>query len=384
MTLHPMVLTPEHLEFRDQTRRFARAELMDGYLARAHTDDFPLAQVRRMGEVGLLNLLVPEELGGQGADLLTYGLVAEEISYADPNCAFVILNANLVANLLSRHESPALQDWGRRIGTGETLSCLGLTEPSGGSDAKALKTRAECVDGGWVLSGEKTSISMATAAEVGLVVAQAGEAGSSRSIGAFLVPLDGDTVARQRFRDLGTRPLGRGSLMFDRTFVPDELVVAPPGEGLSFVLGEFDLTRTVIALMATGPATRALEAASAYAREREAFGKPIAANQGVSFVIAEHSTYVEAVRALALQTLGRRQAGQPHTKEAAMLKWWAPQVAFNAIQASIVLHGHVAWSDELPLQSLLRDVSGYQIGDGTPQIQKLVIARHLVGSEVSR
>lgn len=144
-------------------------------------------------------------------------------------------------------------------------------------------------------------------------------------------------------------------------------------------MAQFDLSRTLIALTCVGSAQRALDSAAAYSRDRTAFGKPLAANQGVSFPIAEHTTYLEAVRALAYRTLGLRMAGQPHTTQAAMLKWWAPRAAFAAIQEAVVLHGQVGWSDEMPLQSLLRDISGYQIGDGTPQIQKIIIARDVIG-----
>jgi cyclohexanecarboxyl-CoA dehydrogenase len=294
-----------------------------------------------------------------------------------------VLSTNILVKLLGVHPSSALRDRAQLLASGELLGCLALTEPGAGSDAGALQTRATRVPGGWRLSGEKTSVSMAPHADVSLVFAQTDAGAGTKGIAAFLVGLDDPSVSRQRFRDPGVRPLGRGSISMEDTFVPDDHLVAEPGTGFRFVMHEFDLSRTVIALMATGPARRALDSAIDYSRQRHSFGKPLAAHQGVSFDLAEHATYVEGVRALAFQTLGLRQAGLPHTAQAAMLKWWAPRVAFEAIQACIVLHGHIGWSDELPLQSLLRDVSGYQIGDGTPHIQKLVIARHLIGREAT-
>jgi cyclohexanecarboxyl-CoA dehydrogenase len=212
------------------------------------------------------------------------------------------------------------------------------------------------------------------------VLAQTEPGSKSRGIGAFLVRRDA-SVSSQNFEDPGFKPLGRGSITMDSTFVPDDHLLAPPGSGFAMVMHEFDLSRTLIAMVCVGSAQRALDSAIAYSRERTTFGRPIAANQGVSFPIAEHATYLAAVRALALETLGSREAGRPHTTQAAMLKWWAPRVAFAAIQESVVLHGQVGWSDELPLQALLRDVSGYQIGDGTPQIQKMIIARALIGRD---
>lgn len=377
----PMVWSADHRLFQEHTRRFVRAELLDGYLARSKSEEFPYLETKKLADAGLCNLLLPTEAGGQGADLISFGLAVEEVAYGDPNCAFVTLSSNLLAGMLYRHQSDALRKVAQLIGSGELYGCIGLTEPSAGSDASALRTRAVRVPNGWRLSGEKTSVSMATHANVALVLAQTGEFGNSKSIGAFLVKLDDSSISRQKFDDPGVKPLGRGAITMEDTFVPGEHMVAEPGAGFALIMREFDLSRTIIALMSTGPARRALDMAIDYSKVRQSFGKPLAAHQGVSFVIAEHATYVEAARALAFQTLGLRQAGQPHTAQAAMLKWWAPQVAFNAIQACVVLHGHMGWSEEMPLQSLLRDVSGYQIGDGTPQIQKMVIARHLIGRE---
>jgi cyclohexanecarboxyl-CoA dehydrogenase len=375
------VLTEEQLAFQEQVRQFSRKELVDGYLVRAMSEEFMYAESKKIADAGLLDLVLSEEHGGQGADLISFGLAVEEVSYGDPSCVFLVLTGNLLTSLLGRHPSKALRDWVPRIGSGSALGCVALTEPSAGSDAKALTTRATRVPGGWRLNGEKTSVTMAAHADVALVMAQTGEHGDAKGIGAFLVELADPSLSRQRFSDPGFKPLGRGSIMMTDTFVPDEYVVGEPGAGFSLIMREFDLSRAIIALMSTGAARRALDSAIEYSKQRHAFGKPLAAHQGVSFVIAEHATYLEAVRALALHTLGLRQADQAHTMQAAMLKWWGPQVAFNAIQACIVLHGHVAWSDEMPLQSLLRDVSAYQIGDGTPQIQKLVVARQLIGRE---
>ncbi|MEV4581566.1 acyl-CoA dehydrogenase family protein [Nonomuraea jabiensis] len=379
----PFVMSAEHLLFQEETRRFARKELMPGYLERSFSEEFPAVEARKLADAGLTSLLLGEEHSGQGADLVSFGLAAEEVAYADPNCAFLVLNTNILVKLLSGHPSPALRDRARLLASGEQLGCLALTEPGVGSDAGALTTQATRCAEGWRLSGEKTSVSLAPHADVALVIARTRPGPGSSGIAAFLVELGDPSVSRQRFRDSGVRPLGRGSISMADTFVPDDHVVAEPGTGFPFIMREFDLSRTIIALMATGPARRALDSAIDYSRQRRSFGKPLAAHQGVSFDIAEHATYVEGVRALAFQTLGLRQARRPHTAQAAMLKWWAPKVAFDAIQACIVLHGHIAWSDEMPLQSLLRDVSGYQIGDGTPQIQKLVIARHLIGREAT-
>ncbi|HEY1973591.1 MAG TPA: acyl-CoA dehydrogenase family protein [Pseudonocardia sp.] len=375
------VLDDDHLAFQRETRRFARAELLDGYHARAASTEFPYAEQKKLAAAGLLNLCLPEADGGQGGDLIALGLACEEVSYADPNCGYLVFSTNVLVSLLAGHESPAVREHAAAVASGDVLGCWAVTEPGVGSDAANLNTRAERVAGGWRLSGEKTSVTMAAHADLAVVLAQTEPGGKSRGIGAFLVRCAEDTVSSQSFADPGFKPLGRGSITMDGTFVPDDHLLAPPGAGFGMVMREFDLSRTLIGLLCVGTARRALDSAIAYSRERTTFGRPLAANQGVSFPIAEHSTYLEAVRALGLQTLGLRQAGHPHTSQAAMLKWWAPRVAFAAVQEAIVLHGQVGWSDEMPLQALLRDVSGYQIGDGTPQIQKMIIARALIGRD---
>jgi cyclohexanecarboxyl-CoA dehydrogenase len=377
--VNPFVLGEDHLAFQRSVRDLARTEFLPGYRERAAREQFPHQEVKRLAAAGLLALTLDEDRGGQGADLLALGLASEEVGYADPNLGYVLFATNLLVTLLDGHPQPAVREWAARIAAGDALGCFAVTEPDGGSDAAALRTRAERVAGGWRLTGEKTSVTQAPDADVAVVLAQSAPGSRARGIGCFLVETADPGVSSQRFADPGFKPLGRGSIAMDAVFVPDERVLAEPGAGFQQVMAEFDLSRTLIGLTCVGAAHRALDLAVAHVTQREAFGRPLAANQGVSFPIAEHTTYLEAVRSLAYRTLGLRMAGQPHTTQAAMLKWWAPRVAFAAIQEAVVLHGHLGWSEEMPLQALLRDVSGYQIGDGTPQIQKMIIARDLLG-----
>jgi cyclohexanecarboxyl-CoA dehydrogenase len=377
--VNPFVLGEDHLAFQRSVRDLARTEFLPGYRERAAREQFPHQEVKRLAAAGLLALTLDEDRGGQGADLLALGLASEEVGYADPNLGYVLFATNLLVTLLDGHPQPAVREWAARIAAGDALGCFAVTEPDGGSDAAALRTRAERVAGGWRLTGEKTSVTQAPDADVAVVLAQTAPGSRARGIGCFLVETADPGASSQRFADPGFKPLGRGSIAMDAVFVPDERVLAEPGAGFQQVMAEFDLSRTLIGLTCVGAAHRALDLAVAHVTQREAFGRPLAANQGVSFPIAEHTTYLEAVRSLAYRTLGLRMAGRPHTTQAAMLKWWAPRVAFAAIQEAVVLHGHLGWSEEMPLQALLRDVSGYQIGDGTPQIQKMIIARDLLG-----
>jgi cyclohexanecarboxyl-CoA dehydrogenase len=379
----PFTLGEDHLAFQQSVRTLARSRYSDSMLARSQSDKFPIAEFAELGAAGLLGLQISESDGGQGGDALAVGIAVEELGYADPSIAYLAFAANASNALLVNLGSAEVRArWVARGIAGEAVICLALTEPGAGSDAANLSTRATRVDGGWRVSGEKTSITQAAHADVAMVVAQTDPGAGGKGIGMFLVEMDDAAVTTQPIRDPGFKPLGRGSIFLDDVFVPDSHVLGEIGSGFGQVMHEFDFTRTLIALMNIGTAQRAIDMAIDYSKKRETFGRPLAANQGVSFVIAEHSTYVSAVRALGYHALGLRMSGQPHTAEAAMLKWWGPLVAHNAIRDCIVLHGQVGWSDEMPLQAMLRDVSGCMIGDGTPQIQKLVIARELIGKEV--
>lgn len=376
----PFVLDEDHLEFRDTVRRFARNTFLDGALSRAMSTEYPRRELAQLAESELLGLCVPERFGGQGATELSLGIACQELSYADTTCGYLAFGANVAAGILSSYGTEKVtREWLPRLIDGAAVACIALTEPESGSDAAAMRTRATRVQSGWRLRGEKTSVTQAVHADIALVIAQTDPERGTKGTAMFLVPLGDPTISIHGFTDPGFKPLSRGSITMDGTFVPEECLLGEVGHGFRVIMREFDLTRTLLALMVAGTAQRAIDMAVEYAKQRTAFGRPIAANQGVSFPIAEHSTYLAAVQALAFHTLGLRMAGLPHTTQAAMLKWWAPEVAFNAIKDAIVLHGHTGWSDEMPLQAMLRDVSGILIGDGTPQIQKTIIARELIG-----
>lgn len=349
----PFLFTREHLAFEESVASLARKEFRGGYLERASSEEMCWPQLAMLGEVGLLGLSIPEEAGGQGADPITVGIGCEQMAKADFNLSYFVFSSVLA---------------------------LAVTEPCGGSDTAGMAVTARPVPGGYRLSGEKTSVTLAMHAEHAIVVARNDQTDGPRTR-RFLVPLDQQNISRERFRDPGFRPLGRGSLTFDGTFVPADHELTSSGSGLSAQLSDFDYSRTLIGLMCIGAARRAIDATIDWVRDRDAFGGPIARFQGVSFTLAEHDTQLEAARWLCYRALALRAAGLPHTREAAMCKWWIPQLAVRAINDCIVLHGHMGWSNEMPLQQLLLDVSGLQIGDGTPQIQKLVIARHLIGRD---
>lgn len=377
-----MLFTEQQDAFRESVRRLGDSELVAGYLERAREEKYPTDAAAKLAKNGLLSLAIPSDLGGEGADAVSVGIAVEEIARADFNLALVVCNAALIGGLVARNlAEPARSRWLTAISNGSCFPAIALTEPQSGSDAASLRLQAAECSGGWTLSGEKTSITGGMHAGCALVVAAVKASEGRREMACFLVNLLQDTVTKQPFRDPGWRPIGRASLCFEGTFVPRDALVGGMGQGLRVILREFDYSRPLLALIALGAAQRAIEMTVRYALDRKAFGRAISQYQGVSLLLAEHASYVEALRALSYRTLALRDAGRRSSSEAAMVKWLGPQVAARAINDCIVMHGHVGWSDDLPLQQMLVDVGGLQIGDGTPQIQKLVIAREMFGRD---
>jgi cyclohexanecarboxyl-CoA dehydrogenase len=381
-TMSSFLFTEEQEMFRETVRRLATRAFRDSYLERARSERFPSEAYAELAANGLLGLGLPTDLGGSGADAVTMGLAVEEIARADFNMGMLIfygiVGAGLAAALADEGER---RDWTRGVASGEKIVCGAFTEPGGGSDLAALRLRAMADGDGWRLTGEKTSVTLGPHADAAVVLATTDPTLGTKAIEGFLVDLDDPSIAKQRFRDPGMHPLGRSALTFDGTFVARSRRVGRPGKGLAYILGEFEFTRTLLALIVIGVAERAIEITIDWVKNRRAFGQPIASYQGVSFPLAERKTYIEAGRWLCYRALGLRAAGRSCRSEAAMVKWWLPQVATQTVNDCIVLHGHTGWSEEMPLFQMLADVSGLQIGDGTPQIQKLVIARELIGRE---
>jgi len=374
-------LTEEQVAVVETARRFAREKLAPGYQAREKIGHIDRALVREMGSLGLIAPELPEELGGLGQASLTSGLITEAIAYADINVSYVQILSSLNGKVLATHAHPDIaKHWIGRLVAGEALLALALTEPRGGSDAARLVLKARREGDAYVLSGEKSSISMADQADAIIVFARTGEEGeAARGVSAFLVPRESAGLSFARYDDLGSKAIGRSSIFFDDVRVPASHRLGGEGQGFIQVMQGFDFSRALIGLQCVGAAQASLDEAWAYARDRTAFGAPIARNQGVTFPLAEAETMLTAVRQLCLHTLRLKDAGAPHTAEAAMCKWLAPKTAVDVIHQCLLTHGHYGWSMDLPHQQRLRDVMGLEIGDGTAQIMKLIIARAKAG-----
>lgn len=374
-------LDEEAEAYRRELRRWAERTLAPHYQSDDAAGRLRPDLVGEMASMGLTGLRVPEEHGGQGASAVVAGMAAEEVARADFNAAYVIIVVGLISDILVRNASPEQQArWLPGIVAGRTLPCICITEPDHGTDAANLALRAEKTDDGWRLHGEKTSISLGLHADRGLVLARTGGPGA-RGVSAFWVDLGDPSVSRSGFDDLGSRAIGRASLHFDATPVAPDDLVGDEGAGFVSVMQGFDYSRAIIGLACLGAAQVSLEEALQWARDREAFGAPIGTFQGVSFPLAEQATYLRGARHVCYEALWAKDRGREHSTEAAMAKFWAPKLAAETIHQCLLTLGHLAYSTASPVGQRLRDVIGLEIGDGTAQVSKLVIARNLLGRE---
>ncbi|SFM87072.1 cyclohexanecarboxyl-CoA dehydrogenase [Pseudonocardia ammonioxydans] len=375
-------------EYRDRASRFAATELLPGYRQREAAGRIEPDLRREMGRLGLIAPQLPADLGGGGTDRLTTGLVVEEIGRGDINVGYLVVVGALTGQILAANAVPELaRHWVPRICSGEEIVGIGLTEPHAGSDAGVPRLTAtrdgSSEDADWVLDGVK---SLSFAADASAVVVFARTGGSTergRGISAFLVPLDRPGVTIESYPDMGTRAVGRGAAHLDGVRIPADHLLGPEGQGFGQVMAGFDFSRALIGLQCIGCAQQTVDETWDHVSTREAFDRPLSVNQGVSFPLAEADTLLAAARALCHRALWLADAGEPHTSEAAMCKWFAPKTAYDQINQCLLLHGQYGYRAELPIEQRLRDVLGLQIGDGTAQIMKLVIARRRLGRELA-
>ena len=367
--------------YRQAVRRFATTVLAPHYQSDDKTATFRRQQARDMAAMGLTGLRIPTEHGGQEATAVIAGIATEEVGRADFNATYLIINTALISDIIVRNATPQQQAaWLPGIATGQTVPCICITEPGHGTDAASLELKAIRTGTGWTLHGEKTSITLGMASDRAVVLARTGGPGA-RGVSAFWVDLHHPTVTRSAFDDLGSRAIGRASLHFDGTPVEDGDLIGAEGGGFVSVMQGFDYSRAIIGLGCIGAAEASLDEALQWSRDRVAFGQPIGTFQGVAFPLAECATYLKGARHICLEALWRKDNGLEHSSEAAMAKFWAPKLATEVIHQCLLTIGHVAYSSEAPIGQRLRDVIGLEIGDGTAQVSKLVISRHLLGRE---
>ncbi|GAB3923089.1 acyl-CoA dehydrogenase [Larkinella terrae] len=374
-------LTEEQLAVRDAARDFAQTELLPGVIERDNAAKFPAEQVRRMGELGFLGMMVSPDYGGGGMDTVSYVIAMEEISKVDASCSVVMsVNNSLVCwGLEAFGSEEQKQKYLTKLAAGEVIGAFCLSEPEAGSDATSQHTTA--IDQGdyYLLNGTKNWITNGGSASTYLVMAQTDAEKKHRGINCLIVEKGqpGFVVGKKEDK-MGIRASDTHSLMFSDVKVPKENRIGDDGFGFKFAMSTLNGGRIGIAAQALGIAAGAYELALKYAQERQSFGKKIFDHQAIQFKLAEMATKIEAARLLVYKAARLKDEHQDYVQAAAMAKLFASDVAMWATTEAVQIHGGYGYVKEYHVERLMRDAKITQIYEGTSEIQKLVIARELL------
>lgn len=375
-------LTEEQQMMQRMVRDFAEKEIRPIAQEMDASGQFPWEVIRKMGGLGLLGLPVPEEYGGCGADTITYAIAVEEISRVSGSVGITLsAHTSLGLDLIYRFGTEEQKHkYLPSLAAGKGLAAFGLTEPEAGSDAAAVKTTAVLDGEQWVINGQKTFITSGSIADVVIVAAVTDKSAGSRGISNFIV--EKDTPGFRPGRDeekMGLKGSVTSQLFFEDCRVPKENLLGQPGEGIKQFLITLDGGRISIGAMAVGLAQGALEAAVKYSKERVQFGQPIARFQAIQWMIADMATEIEAARWMVYRAAWLKDQGVRFTKEAAMAKLYASEAAERACFKAIQIHGGYGYVREYDVERIYRDNRLMTIGEGTSEIQRLVIARQVLG-----
>ncbi len=378
-----MDLTEEQILIRDTTRAFAGEHLAPKAAEWDREQRFPTEAVAGMAELGLMGMLVPGEWDGAGADHVAYALALIEVAAGDGSCSTIMSVHNSVACMpILKFGTPEQKErFLKPLARGEMLGAFCLTEPQAGSDAAAIKTRAEKVGNHYVLNGVKQFITSGREADLAIAFAVTDPAAGKKGISAFIVPTDtaGYTVASVESK-LGQKASDTCQIVFEDMKLTPDLLLGEEGQGYRIALSNLEGGRIGIAAQSVGMARAAYEAALAYAREREAFGGPILDLQAVSFRLADMATRLHAAELMVIEAARLRDAGRPCLKEAAMAKLFASEMAEKVCSDAIQIHGGYGYLTDYPVERIYRDVRVCQIYEGTSDIQRLIIGRQIAAS----
>lgn len=375
-----MLLTDDQIMIRDMARRFAAEKLAPKSEEWDRTKHFPREELAELGGLGLLGMLVPEEYDGAATDHVSYALALEEIAAGNGAVSTIMSVHNSVgcAPILKFGTEAQKQEFLRPMARGEALGAFCLTEPQAGSDASALKTRARRTDTGWVIDGVKQFITNGQNGDTAIVFAVTDPEAGKRGISAFIVPMDTPGYRVASIEDkLGQTLSDTAQIAFEGCEVPAGNMLGEEGQGYRIALANLEGGRIGIASQSVGMARAALEAAVAYARERESMGKKIIEHQAVGFRLADMATKVEVARQMVLHAAALREAGQPALKAASMAKLFASEMAEEVCSGAIQTFGGYGYTRDFPVERIYRDVRVCQIYEGTSDVQRLVIARDL-------
>ena len=373
-----MILTQEQEMIRDAVRAFAQEQIAPFAAEWDKHSTFPRAALQGLAELGVLGMVVPEEWNGAGLDYLSLVLAIEEIAAADGATSTIVSVQNSLACGIPNKYGTAAQkeQYLKKLATGEYLGCFCLTEPHVGSDASAIRTTAVKDGDHWVLNGVKQFITTGREGDVAIVFAITDKAAGKKGISCFLVPTKtpGYIVARIEEK-MGQHASDTAQILFENCRIPADHLLGQLGEGYKIALSNLEAGRIGIASQCIGMARAALEAAVKYAKEREAFGKPIFEHQAVNFRLADMATRLEAARQLVWHAATLKDAGRPCLKEASMAKLFASEMAESVCSDAIQIHGGYGYVSDFPVERIYRDVRVCQIYEGASDIQRLVIGR---------
>ena len=377
-----MLLTEEQRLVRDTIRSFAQTELAPNAARWDREHFFPREALHALGALGALGMVVPERFGGAAMDYVSLAVALEEIAAGDGATSTIVSVQNsVVCGPLQAFGSDAQKEkYLKPLARGEQFGCFCLTEPHVGSDAGAIGTRADRDGEHWVLNGVKQFITTGKNADVAIVFAVTDKASGKKGISGFVVDTKSPGFVVARVEDkLGQRASDTAQIVFENCRVPTANLLGREGDGYRIALSNLETGRIGIAAQAVGMARAALDAALQFARERMAFGKPIAAHQAISFKLADMATQIEAARQLVWHAAALRDAAEPCLKEASMAKLFASEMAERVCSEAIQIHGGYGYVADFPVERIYRDVRVCQIYEGTSEIQRLVIGRALAG-----
>lgn len=376
-------LTKPQQQLQQQLRDFARTELAPGAGQRDESGEFPWPAVRALQAMGIFGLALPIEYGGGGRDFLSFVLAVEELALADAAVTITLLAHTLCASHLNSFASPGQKErFLAPLARGEQLGAWALTEPGAGSDAGAIGTMAIAKRGHWLLTGNKFFITNGSKAHTLVVLAVTEPSRGHQGISAFIVPGDVPGLGKGKNLDkLGFRASDTVALTLREVRVPADQLIGATNHGFTQALAVLAGGRIGVAAMAVGIARGCLEASLAYARKRRAFARPIAEFQAIQWLLADMATEIDAARLLVYRAARLKDAGQPFATEAAMAKLYASEAATRAALKAVQIHGGYGYLKAYPVERYLREAKLCEIGEGTSEIQRLLIARQLLKEE---
>ena len=383
----PFTLTEDQQALQREIRDFAAREIAPNVLRWDEASEFPADVVKQLGQMGLLGVIFPPEYGGAGLGYTDYMLAIEELSAVDGSIGIIVAAHNSLCTnhiFLAGNEAQK-QKYLPRLASGQALGAWGLTEPGSGSDASAARTTAVRTEKGWVLNGNKTFITNGHYADLSVIIAVTDKSQGTHGLSAFIVE-KGTRGFRpgKKENKLGLRASDTSELIFEDCEIPAENLLGLEGEGFIDAMRTLDGGRISIAALSLGIARGALDASVKYVKERRQFGKAIAEFQGIQWKLADMATELDAARLLTLRAAVLKDAGQRVTQESAMAKLYASEVAVKICNEAVQLHGGYGFIKDYPVEKFYRDVKLCTIGEGTSEIQRMVIGREILKVSPSR